>query len=194
MLETTLRQISLVMSRLGGGMLLAAALLVAVEVSLRMSRLVIFSVGTELSSYALAVGAAWSFAHVVFERAHVRVDVVSQRLPPLPRAFFDVLAMASLAVVGFLLTLAAWTTFATTLALDTHSNTTLATPLAVPQGLWVAGIGWFTFIAAYRTATAAAALLRRDLAEVTRIAAPPSAEDEASEAALDARSRMEAES
>jgi TRAP-type C4-dicarboxylate transport system permease small subunit len=185
MLETTLRRVSLLLSRVGGSMLLAAALLVAVEVTLRKTRIAVFSLGTELSSYALAIGAAWAFAHVVFERAHVRVDVATQRLPRLPRAVFDVVAMASLAVVGAFLSMGAWNTFHASLLTGTTSNTSLAIPLAIPQGLWLFGIGWFTLIAFYCTLTAAAALACGDLAEVSRIAAPPSVDEEISLAAGD---------
>ena len=191
-LESILRRVSLILSRLGGSMLLASALLVAVEVVLRKSRLVVFSLGTELSSYALAVGSAWAFAHVVFERAHVRVDVVTQRLPATIRAAFDVLAMASLALVGFVLTLGAWNTFMSSYSIGATANTTLATPLAIPQGLWLSGIAWFTFVAAWRTLSAFTALMRHDLAEVVRIAGAPSSIDEADEAAEDAQDRMEA--
>jgi len=185
MLEARLRRVSLLLSRTGGGMLLAAALLVAVEVTLRKTNIAVFSLGTELSSYALAVGATWAFAHVVFERAHVRVDVATQRLAPLPRAVFDVVAMASLAVFGTFLCMGAWNTFHASLLTGTISNTSMAIPLAIPQGLWLFGIGWFTLIAFYCTLTAAAALARRDLAEVSRIAAPPSVDEEISQAAGD---------
>jgi len=193
-LETTLRRFSLLLSRIGGGMLLATALLVSAEVLLRKSRIVVFSFGTELSTYALAVGASWAFAHVVFERAHVRVDVVSQRLPNRPRACFDIVAVASLALVGLVLTFGAWGTFASSLSYGTTSNTTLATPLMIPQGMWLFGIAWFTFIAIYRTMGASLAFVRHDLAEVSRIAAPPSAEDKATEVASGARSRAETQS
>lgn len=192
MLERVLRSISLALARAGGVLLLATALLVAVEVILRKSQIVVLNLGTELSSYALAIGGTWAFAYVVFERGHVRVDVATQRLPALPRACFDVVAMASLALVGAVLSVGATTTLLTSLQLGASANTTLATPLAIPQGLWVFGLAWFTLIAAYRTVTATAALLRRDLAEVSRIAAPASTAAEAEELAEETLTRLKA--
>ncbi|MFV0334028.1 MAG: TRAP transporter small permease subunit [Tropicimonas sp.] len=179
--------ISLIMARLGGGALLAAALLVAVEVVLRKTRIAVFSAGTELSSYALAVAAAWALAYVVFERAHVKVDVVTQRLPEGPRAFLNVLALISLALVGGILSLGAYGTFATSLALGSTSNTTLAVPLFIPQGLWLIGLIWFTFVALWRSWQAGAALIAHDFDTVTDIAVPASAETEAMSAADEAR-------
>lgn len=179
--------ISLIMARLGGGALLAAALLVAVEVVLRKTRIAVFSAGTELSSYALAVAAAWALAYVVFERAHVKVDVVTQRLPEGPRAFLNVLALVSLALVGGILSLGAYGTFATSLALGSTSNTTLAVPLFIPQGLWLIGLIWFTFVALWRSWQAGAALIAHDFDTVTDIAVPASAETEAMSAADEAR-------
>jgi len=185
-LERTIAAISLLMARIGGGLLLAVAVLVGVEVVLRKSGLAAFSLGTELSGYALAVGATWSFAYVIFERAHIRIDVLSQRLPDGPQAFVNVFALATLAAVGCVVTATAFETFRTSLQLGAQANTTLATPLALPQGLWAFGLAWFTLVAFYRTFAAAHALVRRDLATVTRIAGPASLAAEVDEAVAEA--------
>lgn len=190
-LERIVAAISLLMARVGGSLLLAAALLVAVEVVLRKSGLAVISLGTELSGYALAVSATWSFAYVVFERAHVRIDVLSQRLPEGPRAFVNVLALASLAAVGVVFSTTSFDTFRTSLQLGAHANTTLATPLALPQSLWTFGLAWFTLIAFYRTIVSAAALVRRDLVTVSRIAGPASLAAEVDEAVAETRSGLE---
>lgn len=180
--EKIIGSISRLMARIGGVLLTAAAVLVAVEVVCRYTQLLTFSFGTELSTYALAIGATWSLAHAVFERAHVRVDVVCRRFPDLPRAAFDVLAMAALVVVGLVLTFGALEMTQTSFGLSSKANTTLGTPIALPQGAWTFGLVWFTFVAAYRTVCAGMALLRRDFAETYRIAASPSQDDEVQEA------------
>ena len=190
MFYKALRSISLLMARIGGGILVATALVVSVEVILRKTGIVTFSVGTELSSYALAIGGTWAFAFVVFERGHVRIDIVSQRLPDWPRAVLNVLATASLAVVGAYLTWSAFSTFRESLRLSATANTTLATPLAIPQGLWAFGLGWFTFVAIYMTAIVLGALMRGDLAKIERSASPAAAAEEADEAAAEARQRL----
>lgn len=181
---------SLAMARIGGVLLLATAVLVSVEVVLRKVGIVTLSVGTELSSYALAIAATWSFALVLMARGHVRIDIVSQRLPDTPRAILNVLAMASLALVGALLAWTAYDTLRTSLELGALSNTTLAVPLWIPQGLWLVGLVWFTVVALVRLAVLAAALARRDNATIERLAAPASADAEADAAATEARDRL----
>ena len=79
--DSVITKVSRVMSRMGGVFLLLAALLVSVEILGRKILHLPFSVGTELSSYALAVGASWSFAQALLQRAHVRIDVLRNLLP-----------------------------------------------------------------------------------------------------------------
>ena len=190
MLDKVLWQGSLLMARLGGVLLVATALLVSVEVVLRKLGLATFSVGSELSSYALAIAGTWAFALVLMVRGHVRIDILTARLPDAPRAALNVLAVASLAAVGAVLTWSAYGTFMTSLNLRAVSNTTLATPLWLPQGLWLAGLVWFTLVAIYRTGVLVVALVRGDFATVERLAAPASADDEADAAANEARERL----
>lgn len=178
------------MARLGGGALLGVALLICLEVLLRMFRIGTMSVGTELGSYALALGATWSLAYVVLERGHVRVDVIARQLPQVPRTVLDLLALSSLAGVGAVLTNGAWGMVSTSLRLGARSNTTLGIPLAIPQSLWTLGLAWFTLVAIGRTIQALRALLVRDIGEATRIAASPSADDEVEEAIAETNSRL----
>lgn len=188
--ESITTAISLWMARLGGGALLGVALLICLEVVLRMFRIGNMSVGTELGSYALALGATWSLAYVVLERGHVRVDVVARRLPQVPRNVLDVLAIFSLAVVGAVLSTGAWSMVATSLRLGSRSNTTLGIPLAVPQALWTLGLVWFTLVALSRTIQALRALLRNDMNEVARVAAAPSTDDDVEDAIAETNSRL----
>ncbi len=132
-------RVSVLLARIGGALLVATALLVSVEVLLRKAGIVAFSVGSELSSYALAIAATWSFALVLLLRGHVRIDIVSESLPDGPRAFVNLLAVASLAAVGAVLSWSAFETVATSLRLGTVSTTTLAVPLWIPQGLSAGG-------------------------------------------------------
>jgi TRAP-type mannitol/chloroaromatic compound transport system permease small subunit len=67
---------------LGGGLLiLAAALLVSVDVILRKLANTTLGGADELSGYALAIGSTWSFAFVLLARGHVRIDALYQHLP-----------------------------------------------------------------------------------------------------------------
>ena len=188
--ELVLATISLWMARVGGAALLGVAILTTVEVGMRAARLQAPSIATELASYALAVGATWALAYVVFERSHVRVDVLAQRLPAPARGVLDALALASLAVVGAMLSFGAFGMVSTSLRLASKSNTTLGMPLAWPQGAWLFGLLWFTFIALYRTAQAVVALVHRDFSEVSRIGSSPSADDEIEDAISETEGRI----
>lgn len=192
-LERVVAAISLWMARIGGISLLAAAILVSVEVILRATRLAAWSVGTELASYALALGATWSLAYVVFERAHVRVDILPQKLPAFPRAVLDLLAMTSLVIVGVVLSFGAIEMVATSLRVSSRSNTTLGIPLAWPHAAWTLGLLWFTAVAALRTVQAAAAVLRKDFREAARMTSSPTADDEVEEAIAETRQRLRLE-
>ena len=182
--------VSLWMARVGGGALLGVALLISVEVILRMLRIGNMSVGTELSSYALAIGATWSLAYVVFERGHVRVDIIARKLSAVPRTMLDVLSLASLAIIGIVLSVGAYGMLATSLRLGAKSNTTLGIPLAIPQALWTLGLVWFALIALGRTFQAIRAMARNDHVEAARIAASPSADDDVEEAIVETTSRL----
>ncbi|MCF3933603.1 TRAP transporter small permease [Acuticoccus sp. M5D2P5] len=181
-LDRAVGAVSLWMARLGGVALLAAALLISAEVLTRATNIASWSLGTELSSYALAVSASWALAFVVYERAHVRVDVLIRRLSPNMRAAADILAVSALAIVGGLLAVGAYGMVETSLRLAARSNTTLGMPLAWPQGLWAAGLVWFTFVALFRAAAAIEALWRGDYATVDAVAGTPSTDDEVEEA------------
>jgi TRAP-type mannitol/chloroaromatic compound transport system permease small subunit len=170
--------ISLAMSRVGGLFLLVAAMLISIEILIRKFLFLPFNIGTELSTYALAVGASWSFAYALLQRAHVRIDVLRGRLPASARTFLDLLALVSLVVFGLILSWHVWGTVATSWKLGARENTPLATPLVIPQFMWLLGIAWFTLVAGIETARAIGALVRGDRAMVHRIAAPLGVEDE----------------
>jgi TRAP-type mannitol/chloroaromatic compound transport system permease small subunit len=179
--DTVITKVSLVMSRVGGVFLLLAALLVSVEVLGRKFLFLPFNVGTELSTYALAVGASWSFAQALLQRAHVRIDVLRSLLPPLARTSLDIVALVSLAAFALIVSWHVWATVETSWSLGARENTPLATPLVIPQLLWFWGIAWFAAVALVEAVRACSALARGDMNTVNRIAAPLGVEDEIDE-------------
>jgi len=170
--------ISLWLARAGGFMLLAAALVITFEIAARKLFLLPFNVGTELSTYALATGASWSFSYALLRRAHVRVDVLRKPFPPTGRCLLDILALLSLTALAFVLSYFAWQTAATSWIFEARENTPLATPLAIPQGLWFLGISWFALVAAEQSVMAVLAFARGRVAEAMQIAGPIGAAEE----------------
>jgi TRAP-type mannitol/chloroaromatic compound transport system permease small subunit len=167
---------------LGGGLLmLAAAVLVSVDVLLRKLANVTLGGADELSGYALAIGSTWSFAFVLLHRGNVRIDALYQHLPRLLAAVCDLLA--TVALLGFV-SLVAWhgsDVLAQSWNLSARSNTALAVPLLVPQALWWAGYAWFVLCGLVLLARAVLAFAAADWAVVNRLIGARSIEEEAEE-------------
>jgi TRAP-type C4-dicarboxylate transport system permease small subunit len=98
---------------------------------------------TEVTGYALAFGISWALAHTLTSRAHVRIDVLVNHLPPRIRYPMHLVSLAALAAfVGFV----AWGAFELvdeSLLFGATDISLLRTPLWIPQGLWAIGIGVF---------------------------------------------------
>jgi TRAP-type C4-dicarboxylate transport system permease small subunit len=101
---------------------------------------------TEITGYALAFGISWALGHTLSARAHVRIDVLINHLPPPARYPMHVLSLASLAVfMGFI----AWGAFELvdeSLLFRATDISLLRTPLWIPQGLWALGLGVFLLL------------------------------------------------
>jgi TRAP-type C4-dicarboxylate transport system permease small subunit len=167
---------------LGGGLLiLAAALLVSVDVTLRKLANTTLGGADELSGYALAIGSTWSFAFVLLARGHVRIDALYQHLPRKLAALCDLVAMVALLVFASLIAWHGAGVLAQSWDLGARSNSSLAVPLAVPQALWWIGYAGFVVCAALLLLRAAAAILAGDFAAANRLIGARSIEEEAAD-------------
>jgi len=160
------RVVSRWFARAGGLMMFVSALLVSAEVVLRgMFSLAVLN-SFEISIYLFAAAIAFGFAYALTERSHIRIDVLYARFPAPARGALDVLALAGLTALGGLFAWYAWGTAAQSAGMGAVSNSTLAVPLVLPQGVWVAGLLWFVVVAALLTVATAERLLRGDHAAV----------------------------
>ncbi len=180
-LHAVVAGVSLWMARVGGAMLIAASFVISFEIVARKILFLPFNVGTELSTYALAVGASWSFAYALLYRSHVRIDVVRNVLGQRAKAGLDVLALTSLAVTALVLSWYVFDTVEASWSLGARENTSLGTPLIIPHGLWFIGLVWFTIVCLEQLATVLVRLLRGDMAGVVRNAGPAGIEEELEE-------------
>jgi len=96
----------------------------------------------ELSGYVMAAIATWGFSYALVERAHVRIDLIHNRLPVMGRAVFDIVALASVLLVAVLVAWHAYDVLAKSLARGSRSNTPLGVPLWMPQIVWFGGWAW----------------------------------------------------
>ncbi len=131
------------MTRIGGAIVLAAAILIGIEVCIRRFAGVTVGGIDELSGYALAISSAWAFAFTLLQRAHVRIDTVYQLFPRPARAYLDLLALLVLGLFAATIVARASEMFFLAARFGSRSLSPLATPLWIPQGLWVAG--WVVF-------------------------------------------------
>jgi TRAP-type C4-dicarboxylate transport system permease small subunit len=122
---------------------LAITLLICFDIVAR--RLLGFSSGatTEMSGYLMAVGMSWGMAGALYERAHVRIDVLIQKFPLRWRTWLHFFSLSCLLVsVAFFV----WGSFSIALDSWTFGSTDLSSmriPLIVPQGLWALGFALF---------------------------------------------------
>lgn len=167
----------------GGTLVLVSAFVVSVDVLLRKIFLISMGGSDELSGYAFAIGTAWALGFTLLRRANVRVDALYTRLPAALCAVLDIVALLSLALFLGLLTWQAWSVFNTSLAFSARATTPLATPLWIPQGLWLIGYCLFIFTLVPLLLRALLALLTGDLPKVRSLAGARTIEEDAADEA-----------
>lgn len=136
----------------------------------------------EITGYMLACGISWSLAHTLAARAHIRVDVLVNRLPLRPRAALHVLALLLLGGFAAFLAWAGWSLLDESLLFDAHDNSALHIPLALPQGIWAFGLVVFLLMIAALLLEAALTLLCGRFGETDALLGSRSIDDEAGEA------------
>lgn len=97
----------------------------------------------ELSGYAMAIATSWGISYALTSMAHVRIDLLRARCTTKGQALFDTIAILSLAGVALVIAYRVWPVLTKTIKFNSTANTTLETPLWIPQSLWLAGWMWF---------------------------------------------------
>ena len=125
-----------------GIVLMGAVALIMVEVLGRQFPAMRLGGADELSGYVMAAIATWGFSYALVERAHVRIDLIHNRLPVMGRAALDIVALASVLLVAVLVAWHAYDVLAKSLVRGSRSNTPLGVPLWMPQIVWFGGWAW----------------------------------------------------
>ena len=137
------KQISQIAAWGSGLLLFLASLMIAVEVVLRKAFALSIGGADELSSYALAISCTWGFSYALFRKSHIRIDILYTRLPRVFKHTLDILANFLLLFYITVLCYFASIVVKTSIEKVSTANTPLATPLWIPQSLWLAGLIWF---------------------------------------------------
>ena len=170
------------MSRCAGWLFVLCALFVTFDVLARKFLGFSSQSTTELSGYMLGVGIAWGLAGALEARTHVRIDILIQKVPPQYRGYLHWLALASLAVFAGFLVYGAWHTTMESWDFRATDNSLLKTPLVIPQGLWLFGIGVFGAMVMLRVLEVALLLPGRNIQAIELLTGPRSYVEEADEA------------
>lgn len=165
-------------ARICGVLLMACTAAICAEVLVRgaLGRS-IFSTD-ELAGYTLAITTSWGLSLALLRLSHVRIDLLRAAVPAPIAAILDVLSAVVVSAFGGFL---AW--YATEMAITAFkrgivSNSPLETPMALPQGLWAAGLWLFVICGVIVSLAAIRRLLCRDWAGVAEIAGVQRADDE----------------
>lgn len=166
--------------RVGGGLIILISLLITVEIVLRKTRNLSTGSTDELSGYALAISFTWALSYTLHQRAHVRIDVLYTRVGPALRAWLDCLSIISLTIFSVTLTYFCWRVLQDSLLLGAVSNTTLAIPLWIPQGLWLLGMVLFSLSSLLLSVLCLHALMIGDRARIFALAGSRTTDEELS--------------
>ena len=148
----------------GGALVLAAAVLIGIDVTLR--KLFNASIGgaDELAGYALALGTAWSLGAALLDRAHIRIDSLYGLFPRWLRLALDFAGLALFIAFFGLIARHGWSVVQQSWLSSSRSQSALATPTVIPQSIWLAGLAVFLVIGAALLVHALILIARGDAA------------------------------
>lgn len=128
---------------IGGAALLLSAFMIAGDVIMR--RVLGLSTwgADEFSYYALAISSSWAFAYAMLAKAHIRIDMLTMQASWPLRSASNVIALLSMGFLALMASGAILDDVERAWSRGTTSITRLATPLWIPQGLWLAGFLFF---------------------------------------------------
>jgi TRAP-type C4-dicarboxylate transport system permease small subunit len=131
---------------LGGALVLAAAILIGIDVVMRKFFATSIGGADELAGYALAIGTAWSLGAALLDRAHIRIDSLYVLLPTRLRLALDFLGL--ILFVGFfgLIARHGWNVVRQSWDAGSRSQSALQTPTVIPQAIWFVGLVLFVAV------------------------------------------------
>lgn len=129
----------------------------------------------EVGAYLLAIVSAFGFSSALLQKAHSRVDFLFPRMPPIMIAVLNLLASVLLFGLAALSAWQGWHVLEESLLFDSRASTPLQTPMWIPQGLWLAGLGVFAGVT-FACAVHACILFAKDRARLNELYGPLSLE------------------
>lgn len=171
-----MNQVPAMFRRMNEWLAVAAGLLLLVSVAVTLFDVIArpfgLSIGgtDELSGYAMAIATSWGISYALTNMSHVRIDLLRSRCKTQGQALFDTIAILALAGSALVIAYRAWPVLAKTLKNGSTANTTLETPLWIPQSLWLAGWVWFAISAVVLALTVITYLFTGKFEQVNEVA------------------------
>ncbi len=165
----------------GGLALMLSAIMVTLDVFARKLFGITISGSDEISGYIFAASTTWAYSYCLFTRANIRIDALYNLLGVKSKALLDLLGLILLLYYIYLLTVNALGMFLENVEYNSTAQTTLATPLWIPQIFWLSGLAFFLLSLAFLTLYGLVALVRRDWPTIGRIAGVKSVQEEISD-------------
>ena len=184
-----MRRFVSVSSNVFGVMMIAFAVLVTIDTIARKLLNFSFQGTDELGGYALAVGSSLAFTVALVERAHIRIDLLHQRFPPIVQGVLNWLSALLLAAFAVMLVAVCWQVLVDTVAYRSTAATPWATPLIYPQSVWYAALVVFALAAVWLALRASVLLFRGRTAELNADFHPKGAIEELEEELEDLEER-----
>jgi TRAP-type C4-dicarboxylate transport system permease small subunit len=172
-------------SRLFGVALIGLSLFVSLETIMRKLFNFSFQGADELGGYVLAVGSSLAFVVALYDRAHIRIDVVHTYFPKKLQAVMDWLSVVSIAILGLYMVYVGRIVILDTMSYGSTAPTPWATPLIIPQGAWYAALSLFAFCAFMMAAKATWLVMTGRLDQVSQEFHPKGVQEELEEEVSD---------
>ena len=165
----------------GGALILAAAVLIGVDVTLRKFFNASIGGADELAGYALALGTAWSLGAALLDRAHIRIDSLYVLLPRWLRLSLDFAGLALFIAFFGVIAWHGWSVVQQSWMSGSRSQSALATPTVIPQSLWLLGLALFFVVGLALLAHAAILIARGNASAAEQAISTRSAAEEVQE-------------
>lgn len=126
----------------GGFALMLCAFMVTIDVLARKFFGVSMRGSDEITGYVFAAVTTWAYAHCLFTRSNIRIDVGYLRAGVRLRATMDIVGLGLLTTYIFVLSRSAWDVLHVSWSYDYTSTTPLAVSLWIPQAFWFGGLAF----------------------------------------------------
>ena len=174
----------------GGALVLLAAVLIGVDVTLRKVFNASIGGADELAGYALAIGTAWSLGAALLDRAHIRIDSLYVLLPRALRLALDFAGLALLIAFFGLIARHGWSVAQQSWVSGSRSQSALATPTVIPQSMWLVGLALFFVVGLALLLYALILIARGDAAAAEHAISTRSAAEEVEDEIRDLKARQ----